>query len=421
MTAFRQKASEDCGLLNQIFEQDSIQTVFHPICSVLKHELVAVEALASVMDPRNQKPLHSGVLFAAAERFDRLVALDRLCRQKALEAFRAVHDMAPDVTLFVNFEASILDKGTLGSGTLANYVEAHHLDPGLIVIEIVESKVHNLANLSHFVDTYRKAGFQIALDDIGVGHSNLDRIALLKPDVLKTDRSLVTNIHEEYYKQEIFASIVKLAHKLGALVVAEGVETEEEALEVLDLGADLIQGYYFCQPGAFGEAMLGGVNHKASHLAEQFKVRLLDNRQTEHRESEVYTRIAYSVAHEIERDLEQDTVAEINQTLQRLVESSPEVECLYVLDPEGIQVSDIVFSPSKPRRRNHLVLQLSQPGTDHSLKEYFIGLRSGGHAYLTPPYISLASGGVCRTFSLHLCHAPYAGHVLCVDFVANHS
>ena len=419
MTAIHKKANEDCNLLNSIFEQDCVQTAFHPICSVLKHELVAVEALARVIDPRTCQPLHSGVLFAAADRFDRMVALDRLCRQKALEAFRAVHEASPNVTLFVNFEASILDKGALGSGTLAHYVDALHLDPGLIVIEIIESKVHNIANLCHFVETYRKAGFQIALDDIGVGHSNLDRIAQLKPDVLKTDRSLVTGIHEEYYKQEIFSSITKLAHKLGALVVAEGVETEEEALQVLDLGADLIQGYYFCQPGPFGMAMTDSVNVKTHELAEKYRVRLLANRQAERSESENYTRVAYSVAHDVERELERAPGADINLALHRLVDGLPGVECLYVLSPEGVQVSDTVFSPTKTRRRNRLVFQLSQPGADHSLKEYFIGLRSGLQAHLTPPYISLASGGVCRTFSLFLSHAPYTGHVLCVDFAVN--
>ena len=404
-----------------IFDQDCVQTVFHPICSVLKHELVAVEALARVIDPRTHHPLHSGVLFGAADRFDRMVALDRLCRQKALEAFRAVHKASPNVTLFVNFEASILDKGTLGSGALAHYVDVLQIDPGLVVIEIIESKVHNIGNLCHFVETYRKAGFQIALDDIGVGHSNLDRIAQLKPDVLKTDRSLVTGIHKEYYKQEIFSSIAKLAHKLGALVVAEGVETEEEALQVLDLGADLIQGYYFCQPGSFGTTMMDSVNIKTHELAAKFRIRLLANRQAERSESETFTQVAYGVAHEIERELEQAPGIDINLALHRLVDGLPGVECLYLLNPEGVQVSNTVFGSTKNRRSNRLISQLSQPGADHSLKEYFIGLRPGLQACLTPPYISLASGGVCRTFSLYLNHAPYTGHVLCVDFVANNT
>ena len=63
---------------------------------------------------------------------------------------------------------------------------------------------------------------------MGAGHSNLNRIPLLKPDLLKVGRFLVQHIHLEFHKQEVFKSLVGLAHKIGALTLAEGIETEEE-------------------------------------------------------------------------------------------------------------------------------------------------------------------------------------------------
>ena len=85
----------------------------------------------------------------------------------------------------------------------------------------------------------------IALDDMGTGYSNLERIASIKPDIIKLDRSLIQDIDREYHKQELFDFFLKLAHKIGVFVVVEGIETEAEALSCLERGADLVQGFYF--------------------------------------------------------------------------------------------------------------------------------------------------------------------------------
>ena len=109
------------------------------------------------------------------------------------------------------------------------------------MIEINETKVQDNAVLKRFTDTYRKYGFMVALDDVGTGSSNMDRILLVKPNIIKVDISLVRNIHNDYFKQGIFKSLVNLCNRIGALVVAEGVESEEEAIQVLRLGGQMIQ------------------------------------------------------------------------------------------------------------------------------------------------------------------------------------
>jgi len=77
------------------------------------------------------------------------------------------------------------------------------------------------------VTNYRKNGFLIALDDVGVGHSNLDRIPLLKPDVLKLDRGLVSG-WTPHDPVEVVKSFVQMAARLGSLALAEGVERQED-------------------------------------------------------------------------------------------------------------------------------------------------------------------------------------------------
>src|ERR1700691_5780145 len=98
-----------------------------------------------------------------------------------------------------------------------------------IVLEIGESAVRDEGELRRWVQSYREAGYLIALDDVGAGHSNLNRIPELQPDILKVDRYLVHGIDEDFHRKEVYRSMASMAHGLGAMIIAEGVETEEEA------------------------------------------------------------------------------------------------------------------------------------------------------------------------------------------------
>ena len=76
----------------------------------------------------------------------------------------------------------------------------------------------------------RRLGFLLALDDVGIGHTNLARIPRLEPDILKIDRVLVHGMSVNYHRREVFRSLLLLAHQIGALAIAEGVEDETDVL-----------------------------------------------------------------------------------------------------------------------------------------------------------------------------------------------
>jgi EAL domain-containing protein (putative c-di-GMP-specific phosphodiesterase class I) len=120
--------------------------------------------------------------------------------------------------------------------------------PGRLVFEIVESSVvsdrgHLLSVLEHF----RSLGWRVALDDVGAGWNSLSLLAAVRPDVVKLDKALVQELPDEGARTVVRATI-ELAHRLGAVVVAEGVETERLAEQVAELGADLGQGWLFGRP-----------------------------------------------------------------------------------------------------------------------------------------------------------------------------
>jgi len=119
----------------------------------------------------------------------------------------------------------------VGSGHLLKQVRQFNLNPNNVAIEIIESRVNDTGALNEFISRHREYGFLFALDDIGSGYSNLDRITITEPDLLKIDRSLISQIDINYHKQEVLKSLVNLARRIGALVVAEGVEREEDTTD----------------------------------------------------------------------------------------------------------------------------------------------------------------------------------------------
>jgi EAL domain-containing protein (putative c-di-GMP-specific phosphodiesterase class I) len=118
-----------------------------------------------------------------------------------------------------------------------------------VVLEITErSSLDKLDNVGERVARLRRMGFRIAVDDLGAGYAGLTTFAQLEPEIVKLDMSLVRDVNTNPTKRKVVRSMTQLAREIGALVVAEGVESEEELDTVVNLGCDFVQGFYFARP-----------------------------------------------------------------------------------------------------------------------------------------------------------------------------
>ncbi len=256
MARLRQRASELLGQatahaadrvgLETSFRRclESLFMAFHPIVDVKQQVVAGYEALLRSREPSLP---HPGAVLDAAERLGQLETLGRTIRDRAAAPFLAV--TRPEL-LFVNLHVTdLLDPQLLSPSSALSQLADQ------VVLEITErASLDSVADVRARISALREMGFQIAVDDLGAGYSGLTSFALLEPDFVKLDMSLVRGVDSSTTKQRIVRSMATLCREMGMRVVAEGVETREESDALVDLECDLLQGFLFAQPGpAFPE------------------------------------------------------------------------------------------------------------------------------------------------------------------------
>jgi EAL domain-containing protein (putative c-di-GMP-specific phosphodiesterase class I) len=121
--------------------------------------------------------------------------------------------------------------------------------PQQFVLEITETVAMSNSDAANIqLSKLKEAGFRIAIDDFGVGYSNLAQLYKMQFDCIKIDRSLIEHIDTDIHAQRIIGFTIGMAHEMGKQVVAEGIETEGQHRELQKLGCDYAQGYLFGKP-----------------------------------------------------------------------------------------------------------------------------------------------------------------------------
>ncbi|ABD12969.1 EAL domain-containing protein [Frankia sp. B2] len=221
---------------------------YQPIVRLRDRSPVALEALARWTEP-GRGPVPPGTFVAAAEDGGIVGALDDMVLTQAC-AEVAVAYPASALRLHVNVSASRIADTTL-LDSVAQALAASRFDPGRLVVEITEtSRIDDLRGAREVLNEVRALGVAVALDDVGAGHSTLAALHQLPVDVVKLDRTLLEPPPRDGHRVATMRrSMISLAHALGAVVVAEGIEREGQIAELEELGCELGQGYFFARPG----------------------------------------------------------------------------------------------------------------------------------------------------------------------------
>ncbi len=395
--------------IEAIIARKRLITHFQPLVSARRGMVIGFEALSRGLGDTDNATISPDTLFALAAMRGMNLQLDRACRETAFATFAAMHAGHREALLFLNVDASVLTEAVVGSGHIASLAQRHGVPPANVVLEIIESHVQDTAALMRFIHRYREQGFLIALDDVGAGHSNLERIASIKPEVIKIDRYLISNIHNEFHKQEVVKALAALARRIGAMTVAEGVECREEAVCLMDAGADVLQGFHFARPAP--PDRIQDVTAPLQGMIAAYKEHSLERYERMKRSNEEFQELVGRTR----EHLHGYSMADFTHALLEHLLAFPQLECAYVLSESGVQITDTVCNPFSIQENKRFIYQPARRGTDHSLKEYFLPIQSGLDACMTQPYISQASGNRCITLAARCTSADGVGCVLCLD------
>jgi PAS domain S-box-containing protein len=216
---------------------EAVDIALQPIVNLTDGRLVGVEALARFRDGRGPD-----AWFKDARETQQTLQLDRLTFFAALAL---VDELPAHICFCINASPELILDATFRRDLLR---EAGRRISRLVIEVTEHDRVHDYVALNEALSLLREHGVRFAVDDAGAGYASLTHIVKIRPDIIKLDRELLTDLSGDRARRSVITALVLLALDLGASVTGEGVETRDQ-LETLDtLAVDHGQGYLFAQP-----------------------------------------------------------------------------------------------------------------------------------------------------------------------------
>jgi diguanylate cyclase (GGDEF)-like protein/PAS domain S-box-containing protein len=234
--------------LRRALERGELRVWYQPVVDLATGRPISTEALVRWEHP--ERGLVPPLEFIAIAEETGLIAelglqvLEQACEQTA--AWQ--RDIDPAIGLSVNVSGRQVVNPTFPA-QVAAIAERNGLRPGTLSLEITETVLMEEADSPDTViDTFQEHGLTLVLDDFGTGYSSLSRLKRFPLDVLKIDRSFVAGIESNVDDRAIVMATIDMAHAVGMTIVAEGVESVEQAESLRAFGCDRAQGYLYARP-----------------------------------------------------------------------------------------------------------------------------------------------------------------------------
>jgi diguanylate cyclase (GGDEF)-like protein len=246
MVTLIKQQTELLNQLRQAIENKEFQLYYQPIIDLETGKSIGTEALIRWVHPTKG--------FIPPLEFISLSEKNGFIKDITEWVFIQAASQFPEWGKKRNFKVSINLSATMLMNDkfiteLISWIEEHKIDCKKFNIEITETAIiSDIQKSIHVLNALKRLGFTIALDDFGTGYSSLTYLQKLPIDTIKIDRSFISNIKEDTEEFFVLKYMIDLAHHLKLSVVAEGIETKEQADMVKKYEVDFAQGYYYCKP-----------------------------------------------------------------------------------------------------------------------------------------------------------------------------
>lgn len=216
-----------------------------PKHSIRTGRIIGAEALARWIHPK--KGMISPAEFIPVfEQNGFIIKLDTFIWEEACKRLRSwINDGIPPVPISVNISREYIHTFDVTS-TLLTLIEKHNIPISLLELEITESL--DSKGVEEIVKKMKSAGFKMLMDDFGSGYSSLNMLKSTPFDVLKIDKSFLDEFMESDRGRKIIEHTISMSQDIGLDIIAEGVETIEQAQFLSECGCDSAQGFYYSKP-----------------------------------------------------------------------------------------------------------------------------------------------------------------------------
>lgn len=235
--------------LRKALTQDELLLYYQPQIELKTGKLAGAEALIRWKPTGSEKLVSPAQFIPLAEETGIILPIGQWVIEESARQIKEWMDLGYDLfPIAINLSGKQFSQDGM-IDLIKNILEKIQLHPAYLTLEVTESiTIKNENEAFQILNQIKAMGMDIAIDDFGTGYSSFSYLKKFPADKLKIDRSFIKDIHENIQDASIVKTIIKLAHHLGFLVVAEGVELEEQVNLLKDFNCDYIQGYYYSPP-----------------------------------------------------------------------------------------------------------------------------------------------------------------------------
>ncbi len=235
-------------IVKHALEDDLLEVYYQPIFDPKTGLFSSCEALLRLKNPQ-MGFISPAVFMPVAERNGMVVSIDSFVMDEVCNMI-ANTDAVQNGLEYAEVNLSVVDCiQTNLSENIIKTMEKHGVKPGQLNLEITETYEKGISSvMDENIAKLISHGLSFSMDDFGTGYSNLDRIATLPVELFKLDKSIIQSAFESENSYMVMLNLVKIIKSLGKEIVAEGVETKEQAEQIIRIGCDHIQGFYYARP-----------------------------------------------------------------------------------------------------------------------------------------------------------------------------
>ncbi len=373
--------------ISKIIREEKIEIDLQLIVARNQGFITGVEALARGIHPETGENLTPGKMFRRAREEQLSVDLDLLCVEKAFRAFKPTYEFNNETLLFINLNHDCIPYCN-SSGFLSACAAMCHLPTENIVVDLGDFSLSDYDMILKFISIHRQKGFYICIDDVGKDYSNIDKIILINPDMIKINQPMLEKLHYDNYRNNLYKYAVSIAHDMGVVVIASDIENKAMLENAFNNGAQYAQGYYISRPH---EANGGRIPTDIKALIPQDGLDLFLTSKKVETNRHIMTKIIQFIRSMVERSKEWQLENIVCQMIETYKDYSF-VESSWLVDMEGIQMSEAYVNPQVLGMRSSTIFHVYKSGRSYQEKDVYRQLVDTVlDTWITKPYVSLLS------------------------------